>query len=127
MKCPNCNAAITSANKSVVDTRPAADAIRRRRTCRSCGHKFTTFEVHAEVSPGSGRAVRATREQLDHRAITDAVNQLMLIAARLQGLSNPPRAADVPARREARVAEPDPAPGSERGDIGQFPRAADQP
>lgn len=42
MKCPICQ------NKSsrVIDSRPVDDntAIRRRRECEKCGHRFTTFE-----------------------------------------------------------------------------------
>ncbi len=42
MRCPICGAD----DDRVVDSRPAAvgDAIRRRRECRSCGQRFTTFE-----------------------------------------------------------------------------------
>jgi transcriptional repressor NrdR len=40
--CPSCGAD----DDKVVDSRPTADgtAIRRRRECRSCGFRFTTFE-----------------------------------------------------------------------------------
>jgi transcriptional repressor NrdR len=42
MRCPTCG----SDDDRVVDSRPspARDAIRRRRECRSCGLRFTTFE-----------------------------------------------------------------------------------
>lgn len=42
MRCPWCGHAETR----VVDSRPAEEgsAIRRRRSCRSCGRRFTTFE-----------------------------------------------------------------------------------
>ena len=42
MRCPGCGAD----NDRVVDSRPAVtgDAIRRRRECRACGLRFTTFE-----------------------------------------------------------------------------------
>jgi transcriptional repressor NrdR len=42
MRCPGCGAD----EDRVVDSRPASagDAIRRRRECRSCGLRFTTFE-----------------------------------------------------------------------------------
>ena len=42
MRCPWCGHADTR----VVDSRPAEEgsAIRRRRACRSCGRRFTTFE-----------------------------------------------------------------------------------
>lgn len=42
MHCPTCAAD----DDRVVDSRPspAGDAIRRRRECRSCGARFTTFE-----------------------------------------------------------------------------------
>lgn len=42
MRCPICG----SDDDRVVDSRPVpvGDAIRRRRECRTCGHRFTTFE-----------------------------------------------------------------------------------
>ena len=40
MNCPHCQHAHTS----VVDTRPDAGHIRRRRVCERCGHRFTTRE-----------------------------------------------------------------------------------
>lgn len=42
MRCPSCG----SDDDRVVDSRPspAGDAIRRRRECRACGSRFTTFE-----------------------------------------------------------------------------------
>ncbi|MCD8010762.1 MAG: transcriptional regulator NrdR [Lachnospiraceae bacterium] len=40
MKCPFCGAEDTR----VIDSRPADDAIRRRRQCESCGKRFTTYE-----------------------------------------------------------------------------------
>jgi transcriptional repressor NrdR len=47
MRCPACRAEDTK----VVDSRTAADgaAIRRRRLCLACGHRFTTFERVEEV------------------------------------------------------------------------------
>jgi transcriptional repressor NrdR len=42
VRCPTCSAD----DDRVVDSRPSADgaAIRRRRECRACGERFTTFE-----------------------------------------------------------------------------------
>src|SRR3954465_4208108 len=40
MQCPYCG----SSQHRVVDSREAADAIRRRRQCESCGERFTTYE-----------------------------------------------------------------------------------
>lgn len=42
MRCPQCDAADTK----VIDSRPADDstAIRRRRACDVCDHRFTTYE-----------------------------------------------------------------------------------
>ena len=47
MRCPSCQADDTR----VVDSRTADDgaAIRRRRACTGCGHRFTTFERLEEV------------------------------------------------------------------------------
>jgi transcriptional repressor NrdR len=38
--CPFCSAQSTQ----VIDTRPAAEAVRRRRECTACGQRFTTYE-----------------------------------------------------------------------------------
>ena len=40
MRCPSCG----SPSLQVVDSREAADAIRRRRSCQDCDHRFTTYE-----------------------------------------------------------------------------------
>jgi len=40
MQCPFCG----STQHRVVDSRDAADAIRRRRQCEACGQRFTTYE-----------------------------------------------------------------------------------
>ena len=40
MRCPDCQ----HADSRVVDSRAAADAIRRRRACEKCGARFTTHE-----------------------------------------------------------------------------------
>jgi len=40
MKCPHCN----QKQSRVVDTRESGDGIRRRRQCKSCGQRFTTYE-----------------------------------------------------------------------------------
>jgi transcriptional repressor NrdR len=47
MRCPSC----TGVEDKVVDSRQADDgsAIRRRRECLTCGHRFTTFERLEEV------------------------------------------------------------------------------
>lgn len=45
MKCPKCR----SEESKVVDSRQAENAIRRRRVCESCGHRFTTFERIEEM------------------------------------------------------------------------------
>ena len=46
MLCPVCS----HPESKVVDSRPADDgaAIRRRRECLSCGHRFTTYERRGE-------------------------------------------------------------------------------
>ena len=47
MECPDCG----SADTGVIDSRPSKDAIRRRRICNSCEHRFTTYERIAELEP----------------------------------------------------------------------------
>jgi transcriptional repressor NrdR len=47
VRCPRCG----NESDKVVDSRAAADAIRRRRECEACGHRFTTYE-RIEASGG---------------------------------------------------------------------------
>ena len=67
MKCPFC----ASADTQVKDSRPSDDngAIRRRRSCPSCGGRFTTFERvqlrELMVLKSSGRRVPFDREKLE--------------------------------------------------------------
>jgi transcriptional repressor NrdR len=61
MQCPYCG----STQHRVVDSREAADAIRRRRQCENCDQRFTTYEraenVRMHVVKRNGR-----REPFDH-------------------------------------------------------------
>ncbi len=41
MKCPFCG----YEDSKVIDSRPSEDKKRRRRECRSCGRRFTTYEI----------------------------------------------------------------------------------
>lgn len=48
--CPGCR----GSNVNVVDSRPVEDKdfgfiVRRRRTCNNCDHRWTTYEVSAEI------------------------------------------------------------------------------
>ena len=49
MRCPRCE----SQHNRVIDSRPldGGRAIRRRRSCRSCGHRFTTYEQVEQSAP----------------------------------------------------------------------------
>lgn len=47
MRCPRCG----NESDKVVDSRATADAIRRRRACEACGHRYTTYE-RIEASAG---------------------------------------------------------------------------
>lgn len=43
VQCPKCNG-----ESHVIDSRDEESARRRRRKCDSCGHRYTTYEIHAE-------------------------------------------------------------------------------
>lgn len=45
MKCIYCD----NGNTKVVDTRESSDKIRRRRECKDCGRRFTTYETAEEL------------------------------------------------------------------------------
>jgi transcriptional repressor NrdR len=64
VRCPLCSAADTL----VVDTRPAADAIRRRRECGECGERFTTYE-RAEEPRVTVEKRDGTRERFDRQKL----------------------------------------------------------
>ncbi len=70
MKCPFCN----SAETKVVDSRAAQknNAIRRRRECLDCGHRFTTYEYVVEypltIVKNDGR-----REEYDRRKLLNSL------------------------------------------------------
>src|SRR3954447_7976806 len=64
MQCPFC----ASTQHRVVDSREAADAIRRRRQCESCGERFTSYEraeaVRMHVVKRDGRREPFDRDKL---------------------------------------------------------------
>lgn len=40
MNCPKCGC-----DTFVIDTRSRGQAVKRRRRCQGCGHRFTTYEI----------------------------------------------------------------------------------
>ena len=62
MRCPACD----SHDSRVIESRPLDDgrAIRRRRSCRACAHRFTTYE-HVEQSALAVLKADGTREAFD--------------------------------------------------------------
>lgn len=70
MKCPFCN----KENTRVIDSRPADDnsSIRRRRSCDSCGKRFTTYEK-VETIPLIVIKKDNNREQYDRSKIEAGV------------------------------------------------------
>ena len=63
MHCPYCG----SESTSVVDTREAGDAVRRRRECGGCGNRFTTYEraeTNVTVLKRDGRRERFDSQKL---------------------------------------------------------------
>ncbi len=64
MRCPHCQGPDTQ----VLETRDADDAVRRRRICRSCEQRFTTYERAEElpviVLKRDGREEEFDREKL---------------------------------------------------------------
>ena len=66
MRCPKC----THQEDKVVDTRAVrnGEAIRRRRVCLKCGHRFTTYEevvkAHLRVIKRDGRHEELDRNKL---------------------------------------------------------------
>ena len=79
MKCPKCQAD----DDKVLDSRSARDgaAIRRRRECLACGHRFTTYEEvdrdEVMVVKRDGRRQTFERAKL-HKAIHQACGKLKI-------------------------------------------------
>ncbi len=84
MKCPHCG----HADARVVDTREAADSIRRRRECFNCGKRFTTYEHVAHALMVVKRDGR--REPWDRNKLADGIRiacaKRPIPAERLEGL-----------------------------------------
>ena len=70
MKCPYCQGSDTK----VIDTREANEGVRRRRECKSCRKRFTTYEHVAPSKPmvvkGDGR-----REEFDRAKLLAGVRK----------------------------------------------------
>jgi transcriptional repressor NrdR len=89
MKCPYCG----SDDTQVKDSRPAEDsaAIRRRRSCPSCGARFTTFERvqlrEITVLKSDGRRAPFDREKLA-RSIRVALRKRPVEEDRIERIVN---------------------------------------
>src|SRR3954464_6736547 len=77
MQCPYCG----STQHRVVDSREAADAIRRRRQCEDCDERFTTYEraeaVRTSVVKRDGRREPFDRDKVLRGAQRGAANRPM--------------------------------------------------
>jgi transcriptional repressor NrdR len=62
--CPFCSAE----SNQVIDTRPAPDAVRRRRECGACGQRFTTYE-RVEEQRATVIKRDGTRERFDRQKL----------------------------------------------------------
>ena len=89
MRCPKCG----SNEDRVVDSRTSRDgaAIRRRRKCESCQHRYTTYEEIREdsvmVIKRDGRRERFSREKLEG-GITKACEKLPIAASDIENVVN---------------------------------------
>src|SRR3954465_2513297 len=87
MQCPFCG----SSKHRVVDSREAADAIRRRRECESCGERFTTYE-RVEATPVTVVKRDGRREQFARqkglRGLVRAANKRPVSEAQLDQLAS---------------------------------------
>ena len=70
MKCPHCG----ESKNRVVDSRGTFDdlAVRRRRECEACGHRFTTYEA-IETHPLQIVKKDGTREPFDRQKVMAGV------------------------------------------------------
>ena len=70
MKCPHCQGSDTR----VIDTRGASVGVRRRRECKGCGKRFTTYE---HVASGKPMVVKrdGRREEFDRAKLLGGVRK----------------------------------------------------
>lgn len=81
MCCPKCESVATD----VVDSRPSGSTIRRRRRCRGCSHRWTTFEITTEgIDAVDFYEAQRLRGELDSLppATCRAIASLILLLAR---------------------------------------------
>ncbi len=74
MRCPWCNAD----DDRVVDSRPAdgGAVVRRRRECRACGRRYSTFERAEDVGPVVVKR-DGTKEPFDRDKVTESVRKAL--------------------------------------------------
>lgn len=70
MNCPKCDA-----HTCVKDTREKGDAVRRRRHCPVCGHRFSTLELTVEAYSKLSSAKRVAHAP-SRRAVQAAMAEL---------------------------------------------------
>ena len=68
MKCPSCG----YSESKVLDSRPGADSIRRRRECLHCQRRFTTYERIEEV-PVMVVKKDGSREAFDRKKVLNGI------------------------------------------------------
>lgn len=89
MKCPNCS----STDDKVLESRQSADgnAIRRRRICNQCGHRFTSYE-HIErkklmIIKKDGRREEFSKEKLS-KGVYKAFEKRPISSATIDAMIN---------------------------------------
>lgn len=71
MQCGECGSFKTTVCDSRATTIFETSAVRRRRVCKSCGHRFTTFEIGSNIP-------NALEAQI-HREVMTAIQKAMKI------------------------------------------------
>lgn len=69
MNCPYCGA-----DSSVIDSRTAGLKIRRRRKCKDCSKRFTTYELCVSVILEASNTLKQVMKLLDEGDILDVGN-----------------------------------------------------
>lgn len=82
MKCPNCGESFDHIN--VIESRPRANHVRRRRQCCSCQHLFTTIETIPFRSTVLGKRSRFVL--VDAKKIDTMVKDFIKLKKSLDGL-----------------------------------------
>lgn len=94
ISCPDCGS-----ETSVIESRSTKDSRRRRRQCKACGRRFTTYEVSHPLEPVVSHQMDRTARELD--CLADLLRDAKRTSERVALMLDCKRLAEVLRRLEA--------------------------